>query len=453
MRSMKTIFAASIFILMLSGVNAIRAQKDGERVDNRPETPTLGSLVITSNPAGATILINNRPQGTTTADKGESKPFSLKPGRYKVEVRYPEYENFFDEVNIVAGKAEAVNAQMVPKFAHVVLTLPDARAQQLIKLDNRVPENLIITDNNTVTIKTTPGAHSLLVDRRGYKLFEKDVKLAPGDRLVVPANLELKLATLVLKANAGSRVYVDGAPAGDIPSNGELVLNTILPDEEHKIKVELDGFLTYEEALAIAAEQSQTLTVSLTPKPVSAAFTDDFLGGLSRWQAPKEWETANSLLRVKGAPGVGLPKNTNYRDAEIVFGLKLNNTRGAAWVVRAKDDKNFYLFHLTGSDARFPNQFRVYLCRDGQYDLMNPVAPPQRAPLELKPNESYRIRISLERNVVTHLIFDDTGTDYKLGYFEDPNKTFSYGSAGFMALEGHDFYIHAFTIEPKADKP
>ena len=71
------------------------------------------------------------------------------------------------------------------------------------------------------------------------------------------------------------------------------------------------------------------------PSPDHTQLTE-FENGLQFWQTPSEWQSANGLLHVFNAPGIGLPIDKRYCDAEIIFGLKLADLRGAAWVLRAE---------------------------------------------------------------------------------------------------------------------
>src|SRR5262249_53999746 len=150
----------------------------------------------------------------------------------------------------------------------------------------------------------------------------------------------------------------------------------------------------YESAVALESGKETEWVAELKPLPTSIEFAESFVD-LSQWDVPKEWKVEKELLHVSGPPGIGLPKNKYYKNCEISFNLRFMSMRGAAWIVRAKDQNNYYLFWLNGSTGRFPNQLRTYICRNGTFDPANPAAPSLPIPILLRTDEDYSIHIQV----------------------------------------------------------
>ncbi|MEW6731110.1 MAG: PEGA domain-containing protein [Acidobacteriota bacterium] len=437
-------FVSCCVLLLL--IVPVLAQKDTGTVKlpPKPKGPTTGTLVLSSDPADADaeIYLDNKSQGRTTR---ESKEIALKPGNYLLEVKHPEYLVFRKKITIRVGDVQPVLAILTPKNGTLLFSATDIKPGTIIELDGKAyPEADWQRDkDNNVRLKTSFGEHTVQV--KGY--LAKKINLTI-EEAIVPVLLERELTTLIVQTLPKTRVYINGEASGEVPTTGELKISLPLPAEQLKVLLELDGYETYQTLLNPAKQIP--LAVNLMPLPTSAEFADTFFN-LSLWNAPKEWKVEKGLLQVRGAPGLGLPKDKLYRNCEIVFGLRLAKTRGAAWVVHAKDEKNYYLFYLNGPSGPFPNQFTTYICRDGVLNLNEPASAPQPVP-SLTEKEDYRIRIRVVDNTIEHwLTPSKAGEDIKIGFYEDPNNNFSYGNAGFSVLNGEEFLINGFAIRPLPD--
>jgi PEGA domain len=419
-----------------------------------PAKPTLGALLIVSNPSEAEVYLNNKKIGLTNA-KGELTQTSLKPGFYTVVIKRSEYQDYREQITVIAGKPSTVTARLKPTFAMILLTFTELGAGLKIDLDDNAlaPEKFIVDlENKTIKIKTTPGEHNLSISRRGYVPLSTKISTSVEEDSLIPVSLERVPINLTVKTLAGARLYLDGEPNGKVPETGILKLTTLKPDKNYKVRVELEDHEPREQAITTQAEKDLELNLELTPLPTSAAFSETFLSGLAFWDAPKSWKAENGLFYLRGDIGVGLPKNKRYKDCNISFGLRINKANGAAWVIRARDAKNYYLFYLSGTSGQFANQFRVYICRDGVYSLESPADPSLPLPVALKVGDDYRIRIQISGNVIQHWITpSNIGEEYSLGLFKDPTNSFPMGGMGFALLAEQDFLVNAFDISLPTD--
>ena len=455
----KTSYLIKVIILVLVFSLSGFAQREIKKVETDkpmvvPAKPTLGALLVVTNPSEAEVYLNNKKVGLTNA-KGELTQTNVKPGDYTLVIKRSEYEEHREQITVKAGKPSTVNAKLKPTFAIILLTFTELGAGLKINLDNNnlTPEQFIVDlENKTIKIKTNPGEHNISVNRRGYLPLSTRISANVEEDNLIPVSLERVPVNLTLKTLAGARCYLNGEPNGKAPATGILRLATLKPDKNYKVRVELEDYEPKEQDITTEAEKDLDLTLELTPLPTSAAFSDTFLSGLAFWDAPKGWKAENGLLYLRGDTGVGLPKNKRYRDCNISFGLRLNKGGGAAWIVRARDAENYYLFYFGGTSGKFANQFRVYICRDGVYNLESPADPALPLPVELKVGEDYRIRIQISGNVIQHSITpSNIGEEYSLGLFKDPSNTFPIGGMGFALLPDQDFLVHAFDISLPTD--
>ncbi|MBK7992265.1 MAG: hypothetical protein IPK14_02280 [Blastocatellia bacterium] len=167
-----------------------------------------------------------------------------------------------------------------------------------------------------------------------------------------------------------------------------------------------------------------TLTVDLKPRLTSAEFADNFEGGLSLWNAPDLWKAENGVMTVQGINKIGMPKDLYYCESEVVFGLRLLDSRGAAWIINAQDEKNYYLFYLNGPTGQAPNKFQVFLCRDGVLNLNSPIAPSLPIIPPIKVGDSYRVYIRLKWNYWHEILSGATAEKVSLGFLRILKITF-----------------------------
>ena len=435
-----------------------QAQRKLEEVDiSKPKPivikPTSGALAVAANLPDADIYLDGKKIGKTDKD-GKFKPLTLKPKRYKILVKYPEYTDYFEEIDIVAGEPKSISAKLDPTFSIIILTVQGLATDAQLELDDKVLTEAQLkrdSKDGSIRIKTTPGLHTLKISQYGYLAETQKKDVVVGDENTIAMFMKLLPVTLIVKSQAGARLYIDGKASGNVAGTGEL-RSTLHPNQEYKLRLELADYEPLERTIKTQPNKEESLDAKLTPLPTSAAFEESFISGLSRWSTPQGWQADNGLLYVKGTTGVGLPKDCRYRDCDITFGLRLTKAAGAAWVVRARDDKNYYLFCLNGPNSKYPNQFRVYICQDGQYNLAEPADSALPLPITLKPGEDYRIQIKIRDNVIEHkLTPSSTGEDLSIGLFKDPRKSFPLGNMGFALLPEQDFIINAFTVTLPTD--
>ncbi len=116
------------------------------------------------------------------------------------------------------------------------------------------------------------------------------------------------------------------------------------------------------------------------------------------WLGAGGWEFKPEGLRVSGGD-IGLIDGEGYGDYRFEFELVLpQEGQGiAGWVVRAKDASECVMFQLQSADSLFsapefktkPNSLRPHVCRNGQWQIADPVPLPK----EVRRGEAHRIAV------------------------------------------------------------
>lgn len=453
----KLLFLGLVLIFFIVPVKAqkkipLARPKPSEKIT--PPINNLSSVAVFSNPIGAEVYLNNQLLGKTTVEgklllgKNKPKTLTLKAGKYKFRFEHPDYQSDLQEITLNSGETKPVTGTLIPKFGFLLLTNLPKEANLI--LDNKPvdPKNFSWQEESTLKLKVPLGEGQLKVVLNGYQPFINQYQIKDATPIAVGVELKKLLALLVVKSNPGARVYLDNQEKGTIATDGKLVLNELVPEKSYHLVIEREGYKKYEKDVTLTLDIENLVNQPLSLLPNSSEFADSFDSGLIFWDAPKEWKAEKGFLTVN-TKEVGLPKERNYCNAKIVFGLRLLNSRGAAWVVRAQDKENYYLFCLNGSEGAYPNKLVTYICRKGSYDLARPIMAPFHVPSELKQGQTYRIEIIVQGNIIQHIFTDNkTGESSSIGLFTDEKDLFPCGNMGFVAPAGEDFQAYGFVIKP-----
>lgn len=436
---------------------ATRSTKKITRGPSRVATAqaaTNGVLVVLTDPPGAAVAIDGAPAGKSDA-AGEFQK-ELRAGKaYVVKVSAgPEYTPVSETIRLSAKQTEIFRAPLANvnagKFGLLKIG-PMLEGAKIYVDDSPTPwpkvtvdleEGLMLVDG------LQPGKRKVRVDHPDYVIVEKNLAAVKGgEEYYWVFKPEFATVPMKVTTDAGTSVYIDGDFQGDSTENGILEVKDVRIGS-HEVKLVKDGYVEYKETRMFDFGKPVDVLHRLVPLPTSAEFSDDFDVNLSKWSQPAGWKLATGRLAVGNCVTLGAAKGITYRDFVMAFHLKLEDGRGAAWAVRAKDSNNYYLFYLSGPKGLFPNRFSTYVVKDGVFDPQNPV---QSVPVitNLIVGGQYQIDIRGTKDVIEHNVTpSETGRPEPLGVFQDPNKTFLYGGIGFRTVGPEQFSIDDLYVQP-----
>lgn len=136
----------------------------------------LGWLEITSNVPGASVYLDDKSVGVYTRT-----PFSgnLKPGKHKIWVTADGYDEFYQEVEVVAGETQSINVTLKGSPVGYVSVSGSNVDGAKVYLDGKV------LCSSPCRKPVAQGKHRLTVKRSGYKPYSRTIN--------VPAKQELTL--------------------------------------------------------------------------------------------------------------------------------------------------------------------------------------------------------------------------------------------------------------------
>jgi len=162
----------------------------------------LGILALSTTPAGATVVVDGQPAGTTPAT------LNLSSGKHSVAISKPGYEEVRDEVDIEGGKTKSLDRKLTSR-ADVPAALPDLRGQWTGTYPGSMPARLSIDRQDgpafsgTLSVVTAAGKEpsALLVEGKlsGQALEFREVRIVKQG---AAARWTLGTATGILQADS-----------------------------------------------------------------------------------------------------------------------------------------------------------------------------------------------------------------------------------------------------------
>ena len=247
--------------LSLNGYQTKRidVQTEGRHPLVRTETLALDSGVVdcTTEPAGATVLVNGVERGVTPV-----KLSNVPKGVATVVFRLAGYKDETRELRLTPGDSQTLAVQLKGQPAKLVVVSSPEGAKVFVDDDYQ--------GKTPATISTLAGgAHKIRVELAGHAPVTRDVVLANGAAKTEEFKLESMLGRLeVVTIPAGARVSIDGKVAGTtrIMSGGsrsQILAVENVPAGDHSVLVHLDGFQDTSRKILVKAKDTSKITVKL----------------------------------------------------------------------------------------------------------------------------------------------------------------------------------------------
>src|SRR6266404_1657892 len=468
---------SSLVLLLLASTSLVYAQREIEKeeikkVENPPapvvrrEVPkgprvaqkrTNGVLFILTEPLTANVIIKNS-RGEILkkedSDNGEYRA-ELPQGSYTIEVTAAKYyPQSRPKVFVSPTQPSTLRLYLKPTTGSIIIGLgqvePDGTT---LLIDEQQPSNLkvkmsIKKEDNQIELDDVPeGIHTLSITNPSIADWKREkVQIGGGEKITIAPKFQMAVVNLSVKSEPGAEIYLDDVMAGRTSDKGELRIPDKKPGR-HTIRAEKDKFEPEQKTDNFKIGEA-VVEVKLSRIKSSPEFTDYFQAGASFWDGPKTWQVTRGKMIVKTE--VGLVRDQVWDDFKMEFDISFVNGRGAAWIVRARDKKNYYMFQLSGPKGTNPRTFQSYIYQNGQRTLLKSEAVVEDLS---HPSDQFHITIDAKGSTIKHFIkltSNPTASPEVLSTMTD--SAFSYGTVGFGAIDGEEFVVYLVTVIPEQSK-
>ncbi len=194
--------------------------------------PDWAPVSVATDPAGAEVIVDGTPAGTTPAE------LELVDGSHVMEIRLPGYNAWSQEFEVTASEPFA--------FGTIELEQADGRVRFVSNLDNvAVSLNGDYAGTTPIELRLRPGrTHKVVASKPGHESVTLDLSVAADSGRTVELELPALFGEVTVRTQpAGAQVRVDGQSLATTPATFEL---SALP---HEIEVELEGYAPRRQSL------------------------------------------------------------------------------------------------------------------------------------------------------------------------------------------------------------
>jgi len=269
-------------VVVVSGPDEARAEHTVEvranarevlGVELLPQPEPPGAVAVTTEPTGATVVVDGENRGVAPLELAE-----LTPGAHRFEISLDGHEPEARVVTVEGGQRQELAVtleQGQPRPGRIMVGVGDFTGDAFVILDGLSRGRAPITLE-----RVAPGTHAVRVQAAGAAPFETECVIRFGETCTVEAELRPRPIALTVQAHdggeliAGAALFVDGEEAGALPFEGELEPGT------HALEVRAEGFETVAREITLeAGAGARALSVAMErlppPEPTAEPELDD----------------------------------------------------------------------------------------------------------------------------------------------------------------------------------
>jgi hypothetical protein len=222
---------------------------------------SVGQIQVTSNPSGATAVLD-RSQSKITPAYFTSIPV----GSHEISVSLAGYQTQYTSVNVQKGQTASINILFSPPVSQGTLSISSNPSGAAVYVDG------IYRGLTPTTIgNLAPGQHVVLLSKAGYQDWQGYANIQGGVITTLSPTLVSDPSPIygtvsIISTPSGASVYADGIYVGQTSPNRALVFTQVKPGN-HELLLSKTGYQDYKTSGTVYAGQDLSLTISLTPNP------------------------------------------------------------------------------------------------------------------------------------------------------------------------------------------
>ncbi|MEI6263444.1 MAG: PEGA domain-containing protein, partial [Deltaproteobacteria bacterium] len=291
---------------------------------------SCGAISVTSNPAGADILMNEKLMGVTPAELTE-----LKDGTHTISLKKAGYEEWKDTVTVKAGKTVLIKADRLKPAVMVKLPSQQPMTEINPPATEQKTSELHFTVGATDSLPVEPsgistGNQQITVKKDGYPDHDKTVAVQEGK--TTSATASLKPPSKYSKLDSNGKQLPNSAQSWLMVLDSET--NLIWEVKQNK-----DGVKDYDNP----NDADNTYTWDESNQKFINALNAAHLGGFSDWRLPSLREIKTLVVFSRRSPAIDTDYFPNTQSSFYWSSTTYADSTSYAWGVYFKgvDDHGY----------------------------------------------------------------------------------------------------------------
>ena len=216
-----------------------------------------GSLFVRSDPAGAKVLVDNKPAGVTPITV-----LDLSPGSHTVAVTAPDGSSARQSVNVEAGATATLRLSLDRPQVAQATTAAAEPGNGWVLVDAPIEMQVLQGGRQIGTsgrrLPLAPGSYDLQLRAADYSTAKR-VEVSAGR--VARIEVNVPDGTVNLNAAPWAEVYLDGRSLGETP-----IANASVSAGTHEVIFRNPQFVELRQMVTVASGKATRLAVTLTKK-------------------------------------------------------------------------------------------------------------------------------------------------------------------------------------------
>jgi serine/threonine-protein kinase len=371
----------------------------------------LGTLVVVTGQDKARVFLNGRLQGQPT-EGGQLRIPNLELKDYVVRVSKSGFQDLPEQkIRIHKGGQTKVIFNLQPMLVSSSLTIQGGVPGATVLVD-QAPVGTVRSDGTLTVAAVNPGDHTIEFRKDRFK--PRQIK----KRFVVGQAVSLAAAEATLEASPGelkitftpADAQVTLNKAGETPAKVSSGGTLSLPAGSYTLTAKTADNFTRSSTVEIAAGQSRSLDLSLSPS------------GMSKWDDPAAWKQEKGGFVHKG--GDFVMYGASPTTGTFVFSAMLNKGHRMQWMLNCTDANNYILFQMDD------NNFYRTVVKNGQKGDETKISH------KMDKKSFHTLQIRVGPNEVVHQIRQGDAW-VVLDRWTQPGSNLSLGKFGFY-IPGND---------------
>jgi len=228
----------------------------------RPTTPPTyyGRIVVTSQPQGAKVYLDNVYRGTTPLNLDR-----VTAGQHRIKLVMAGYQDWSSYVSVSPSRTTTVSADLVPLPAYGSISVYCNQSNARIYLDGSYQKRT--SANKSVKIKNIrEGYHEILITKDGYQDWMSTIMVAANQTRMVSAYLVPEISyngSIAVYCNvSGAKIFVNGTYKTTTSFSQPKILEEFR-ERTYEITLIKDGYRTWVEDIWVYAGETTSLYVEM----------------------------------------------------------------------------------------------------------------------------------------------------------------------------------------------
>ena len=231
----------------------------------RPITPppaNYGRIIVTSQPQGAKVYLDNVQRGTTPLNLDK-----VTAGQHHIKLVMAGYQDWSNYVSVSPSRTTTVSTNLIPVNTCGSISISCNQSSAEIFLDG-INRGRTYSSRSVVLENVEKGYHELLVTKTGYKDWSKRVYVSSSQTTKTVVNLVKQVldGSISVYCNQGNaRIYLDGSYQKRTSANKSVEIKNVRKGY-HELLITKDGYQDWISTIMIVANQTRMVSAYLVPE-------------------------------------------------------------------------------------------------------------------------------------------------------------------------------------------